>query len=268
MKKILNTFLFILLTILSTSIYAIEKPTKEVSKNQTVYVCTGSYSYAFHSRNNCPGLNNCKAEIQYTDENYALNTLNRRYCCICWLGVSGNCANDNSDGEYSGYNSGGGANYDEAMGYIVIGVIAASAVILSNDMYVYPTYSLNTDQNGFGWSFGFRKTFKRSALEYGASLIDTKYYTYRYGSFTTRSLTFQLNFIHHFFYKKTDDWFTPYAGVSFNGFDQFGYGGVIGAKMELCKRLYFDARYELTTTTHHFKAGLIYNYQKKYFWNK
>ena len=39
---------------------------------QTVYVCTGNYAYTYHSRNDCRGLNNCQADVQYTDEQYAI----------------------------------------------------------------------------------------------------------------------------------------------------------------------------------------------------
>ena len=42
------------------------------ANSQIVYVCTGSYAYAYHSRPNCPGLGNCKGDIKYTDENYAV----------------------------------------------------------------------------------------------------------------------------------------------------------------------------------------------------
>lgn len=32
--------------------------------NKTVYICTGSSSYAYHANKNCSGLNNCKGEIK------------------------------------------------------------------------------------------------------------------------------------------------------------------------------------------------------------
>ena len=35
--------------------------------NQTVYICSGQYAYAYHSRKNCAGLNNCKGQVQYTN---------------------------------------------------------------------------------------------------------------------------------------------------------------------------------------------------------
>ena len=85
--------------------------------SQTVYVCTGSYAYAYHSRSNCPGLGNCKGDIRYTDENYAVNSLNRVPCCRCWSNVSGRCKDDNP--YYSG-GSGSGGDNSEAYAYLAI----------------------------------------------------------------------------------------------------------------------------------------------------
>jgi hypothetical protein len=249
------------------SIFEIEH--KENIKNaQTVYVCTGEYAYAYHSRNNCPGLNNCKGDIKYTDEYNAKQNLGRKPCCRCWSNVVNNCKEDNPS-----YGSGGNSSNDEAMAYAAIAVVALSAVVLSNDLYVYPTYSLhNNTKNGFGWSFGFRKTFNHSALEYGASVITSKYdYNYNgnfYGVHNNEIFGWHFNYIHHIFDNKTADWLTPYVGPSINYFNDFGYGGVIGTKMRLLDRLDFDIRYEHTTETSRIQAGLIFTYQRKYFWNK
>lgn len=61
----------------------------------TVYVCTGEYAYAYHSRPDCPGLSNCKGEIKYTDKYTAINNLRRVPCCRCWSNVIGRCKDDN-----------------------------------------------------------------------------------------------------------------------------------------------------------------------------
>jgi len=228
---------------------------------QTVYVCTGDYAYAYHSRSNCPGLNNCKGDIKYTDENNATQNLGRKPCCRCWSNVVNNCKDDNPS-----YGSGGNSNNDEAMAYVAIAVVALSAVVLSNDLYVYPIYSFHKNsKNGFGWTFGFRKTFDNSALEYGVSSVTGKY---EYDNFENEQFGFHFNYIHHIFDNKTPYWLTPYIGPSVNYFNDFGYGGVIGTKMRLLDRLDFDIRFEQTTETSRIQAGLIFTYQKEYFWKK
>jgi hypothetical protein len=248
---------------------------------QTVYVCTGSYAYAYHSRSDCPGLGNCKNEIKYTDENNAANNMGRIPCCRCWSNVNGRCKDDNP------YNagSGGGTNNSEAYGYIAIAVVAASAVILSNDMYVYPTYSfykssgnfipyssVSTISNSSSWSFGFRKTFEHSALEYGTSYMkSTIEYDDGYGNFYTYETDrwgLHLNYVHQVFYNKTPYWLNIYLGPSINYVYDFGYGGIVGTEMKVFDRLKFDIRYEYTTQTNQIQAGLIFTYQKKYFWQK
>jgi len=63
--------------------------------NTTVFVCTGPYAYAYHSRSDCAGLGNCKGEIRYTDQYTAENYLGRVPCCRCWSNVAGRCKDDN-----------------------------------------------------------------------------------------------------------------------------------------------------------------------------
>lgn len=245
------------------SIFEIEHNEK-IKNVQTVYVCTGEYSYAYHSRNNCPGLNNCKGDIKYTDEYNAKQNLGRKPCCRCWSNVVTNCKDDNPS-----YGSGGNSNNDEAMAYVAIAVVALSAAVLSNDLYVYPTYSLHSNRkNGFGWSFGFRKTFDHSALEYGASVINSNYSYNNSFQYDNKEWGWHLNYIHHIFDNKTPYWMTPYVGPSINYFNDFGYGGIIGTKVRLLDRLDFDVRYEHTTQTSRIQAGLIFTYQRNYFWKK
>lgn len=250
--------------------------TREVSQySQTVYVCTGAYAYAYHSRPNCPSLGNCKGDIRYTDENYAVNNMGRVPCCRCWSNVAGRCKDDNP---YYGGGSGGGGSDDEAYAYLAIAFVTLSAAILSNDMYVYPTYSFykksNPDSdisNGTGWIFGFRKTFKHSALEYGASYLKSENeYNYGYGSYIDEVDRWggHFNFVQQIFYNKTPYWLKFYFGPSINYVYDFGYGGIVGTEMRLFDRLKFDVRYEYTTQTNQIQAGLIFTYQKKYFWKK
>jgi hypothetical protein len=254
----------------------------QLSKAQTVYICTGVYAYAYHSRSDCPGLNNCKGQINYTDEYSAVNSFGRRPCCRCWSNVSGNCKDDNPS--YGGGSDGGGEN-SEAYAYLALAIVATSAIILSNDFYFYPAYSFykggsknnyygqqSNNGNGTGWIFGFRKTFKHSALEYGASYL--KFETnYNYGYGYTNTMVQNrwgghFNFVHQLFYNKTPEWLKVYFGPSLNYVYDFGFGGIIGSEMKLFDRLRFDVRYEWTSQTNQIQAGLIFTYQKKYFWQK
>lgn len=251
--------------------------TESVSDDyNTVYVCTGNFAYAYHSRSNCPGLGNCKGSIKYTDENYAINKLKRVPCCRCWSNVSGRCKDDNPG---TGGGGSGGSDPDAEAALAMV-IIVFSAAILSNDIYAYPTVSFQKQypeypnyeiKSGFGWLFGFRKTLAKSAFEYGASyikhdaILNNGYYS------TPEELTrwgFHLNYVHELFYNKTPIWLKSYIGPSINYVDNFGYGGIVGMQFKLVNRLDFDVRYELTTTTNQIQFGLIFNYQKVYFWNK
>ena len=235
--------------------------------NQTVYICTGEYAYAYHSRSDCPGLNNCKGEIKYTDESTASSYFRRVPCCRCWSNVSDRCKDDNPT-----YGGGGGGGDGAAI--IAAVVVVGSAIILSNDIYVYPTYSIMNGQKGvnqkssFGWSFGFRKTFSKSALEYGVSLIPNQNYSNYYYNAGSTQTGFHLNFVHELLKSKMPTNITVYAGPSLNYLDDFGYGGLIGGRYQLLKRLNVDLRYELTSQTNNIKLGLVFNYQRNYFWQK
>ena len=48
----------------------------------SVYICTGSGAYAYHSNRNCSGLNNCKADIVTTSLSKAKKS--RKACNICY----------------------------------------------------------------------------------------------------------------------------------------------------------------------------------------
>ena len=48
-----------------------------------VYICAGQYAYAYHSRNICAGLNNCRAGVYYTTE-YKAQDMGRSPCGRCF----------------------------------------------------------------------------------------------------------------------------------------------------------------------------------------
>ena len=305
MKKTTKYIVFLFLVLISRSSYSEYRPVngendycanytisdsnEKTAKAQTVYICTGPYAYAYHSIPNCPGLSNCRGQINYTDEYSARSSYGRKPCCRCWSNVIGNCGDDNPYAGSGGGGGGGGGGAGEAYVYLGLIMIASSAIILSNDVYFYPAisfykpfnnqkYNRNYYNNyqtniGTGFTFGLRKTFKNCALEYGASYFNYNYsYNDPYYGYYDRGLFNQiglhLNFIHHIFYNKTKEGLRYYIGPSINSKDGVGFGGIIGAEMKLVGRLKFDVRYELTTQSNELKAGLIFNYQKKYFWRK
>lgn len=240
----------------------------EQAISQTVYVCLGQYAEAYHSRSDCPGLSNCKAEINYTNENYAVYTMKRRPCCRCWQGVY-NCKDDAGS---SGYSSGGGGGGDDgsALAIAAIVVVSASAIVLSNDFYFQPAYSFkNTtslNRSGMGFLMGFRKTFKQSALEYGVSHFATKN---TYGTYSNNvKWGVHLNYVHNVLKKLKTNKLNMFVGPTINSVGQFGYGGILGVDWTIIGRLKFTARYELSTNTNQLSTGLVFNYQKKYFWKK
>ncbi len=258
---------------------------------QKVYYCQGSYFHAYHSRENCPGLQNCGAQIRYTDENTAVNSLGRKPCCRCWSNVDAKCRDDNPNYEESSGSTDYSPNYERSSGrvednsaayvYLAMGIMMTGGILISNDVYIYPTYSTFkiTDTieyqgqqtgAGIGLTFGLRKTFAHSALEYGASYLkfETKYsYRNLYSKVTEHERWgVHFNFVHQFLYDTTPDWMKIYLGPSVNYVSDFGYGGIIGTEIKLFERLKLDVRYELTTQTNQIQAGIIFTYQTKYLW--
>lgn len=276
MRKIL-TLIFVLNTLLlyaydedSLHVLSCDKKNYDVidtTSNQIVYICTGAYSYAYHSVSNCPGLGNCQGTIIYMDENTAVYSYGRVPCCRCWSNVSNRCKDDNP---YSGY--GGG---DDSGIYILLAaaVVATGVVLISNDIYAYPILSFDKSHELTGVAFGLRKTFKYCAFEYGASYIPVSpvrhgydYDGYDYGRSEWNG---HLNFVQQLFYHKTPDWLRFYLGGTFSFNDcEVGGGGIIGAELRICNRLKFDIRYEYSSRTNQLQAGLIFKYQKKYLWQK
>jgi len=70
MKSLLIAFSFFLLSFSQSS-------------NGVVFVCDSSTSYAYHSYQNCRGLNRCKHQIISVTENQAQN-MGKRPCKICY----------------------------------------------------------------------------------------------------------------------------------------------------------------------------------------
>jgi len=50
----------------------------------SVYICLGKYSHAFHRNNFCKGLRNCKAKLIYISLSDAVNKYGRKACGYCY----------------------------------------------------------------------------------------------------------------------------------------------------------------------------------------
>lgn len=57
---------------------------EEDSGDPTVYVCTGSYAYAYHANDYCRGLNNCKDDVVFVSVTKAKKMGNKKPCDICY----------------------------------------------------------------------------------------------------------------------------------------------------------------------------------------
>ena len=166
--------------------------------------------------------------------------------------------------------------------YIGIGALLGELILLSNDFYFYPSYSFKKGffegedyVKGTGWVFGCRKTFKHSAIEYGMSITtfsDRYYMTDGTTTFSKIYLNkksgFHINYVHQFLYNKTPSWQKLYAGPTINLVEKLGFGGIAGTEFRLSDRFRFDIRYEYSTQTNQIQAGILFNFQKEYFWKK
>jgi hypothetical protein len=77
--------------------------TRQELNGQSVFICTGNYSVAYHSNSDCRGLNNCRASIISVNKEYAAYDKERRPCCICWKS-NGGCITDDIGGIYNKIN--------------------------------------------------------------------------------------------------------------------------------------------------------------------
>lgn len=252
---------------------------------QTVVICTGSYSYAYHSSFQCYGLNNCKGNINAVSSDYAVYSLGRLPCCICWDTQGGRCGKDGeSTGSYGG-GGGGSSGEDEAVVYAAIAVVAVatSALILSNDIYYSPALSVDghsrfgTVMTGFAHNFGLRKTFKSSALEYGGVYSSFRFEDSNpyYGGYSyTRKYSYwglNLSFVHDLYKEFIAVDNNLYGGLSINGVNlnnPVGIGFILGDSYQLNDRFKADMRLFYSQKIFQVQLGLIFNYQKKYIWER
>jgi hypothetical protein len=255
---------------------------EENSEEGIVYICTGSSAYAFHSYSNCPGLNNCRGSVISIDQTSATsensNYRQRVHCCRCWTGVS-RCIDDNSSNT-SKNSSGGGGGAGAGIVYLVIAaaVIVVGVFLISNDIHIAPAISyyrpniygspLSSSDVGIGGVFQLRKRFKNSALEYGVSLFRYENITGNYSN-VHHQFGGQISYVHNIFPKKMPHpRFNLYVGPTIKWVNTFGLGGIIGGTYRIADWIHADFRYELTNQSNHFQVGLIFTYQKKYFWLK
>ena len=161
---------------------------------------------------------------------------------------------------------------------ILIGglAIVGAVILYSNDIYIRPTFSFGyfNKQNqikykgGLGWSYGLRKQFNRSALEYGVNTISYKVENPSY-SYVEHFTYFNINYLHNINLNFVPSRIQSYGGLGLNfGRDAIGVSGIIGAYLPLIDRFNLDIRYELGNKTNQIHIGLIFKYQKEYLWNK
>jgi hypothetical protein len=162
-------------------------------------------------------------------------------------------------------------------------IIAAAAfavgavIVYSNDLYIHPTFGhyLNLSEGnqnngyGYGWSYGLRKQFTHSALEYGVTRMG--YLPKTNSSFTgggTSSFFFNLNYVRNIKLRFMPSRLIPYLGAGLNLGQGYGVSAMTGVYLPLIDRFTLDARYELGTRTNQFHVGLIFKFQKEYIWNR
>ena len=214
----------------------------------------------------------------------AVNSFGRKPCCRCWMNITGDCHDDNNYSSSSGSSYSGGGGGDAGGVAIVIAVVAVvtvvtEATLISNDFYLYPCHSFyrtNKDLNisgGSGYLFGFRKNFKHFSLEYGTGIMEfkTSYFNSYNNSKETNLLErmpVQINVTHDIFQNKTPKKLKLYVGLTSNYVFDYGFGGILGANYIIVGRLTFDLRYEISGQTNQIQAGLIFKYQKTYYFGK
>ena len=245
-----------------------------------VYLCTGSYAYAYHSSSTCAGLSNCQGTIVGSLESAALST-NRVPCCRCWTNVSDRCKDDANPGKSSSsatpnYGSGGGG---EAYIIIAAATVVAGVFIISNEISVsriqsfynfkkdelYPGQK-QTNSSGAGWDFRLRMNFDKSGLEYGTNYV--KYSTTISDSYSQYTYTdskskwsFYIDYVHDIKVGSNDK-LKLYTGPTIKYLDKFGYGGIAGIKYQLFPGFSPDLRYEYTSQSNQLQLGIQILYKK------
>lgn len=260
--------------------------------SQIVVICTGEYAKVYHSRDDCTGLNNCKGDLIRVYQSEAINKYKlQRPCCVCWYPSSIGCGtddipNNNQPTKFNPYvpqfrneeemklyaYANAKKRQEEAAAYAAAGALAVGAIIGSNDFYiqyfkekrVYMTawYGMVVDDRGL--AFGFRKTFNKSFIEYGASVIPKSDYQGLDGGYPKWAGHF--NYIRNLKLVKGKDKLNLFIGPSINSFftesASFGIGGITGFSYKLSDWLKFDTRYELTSTTDRLGASIVLTFNQ------
>jgi len=210
--------------------------------------------------------------------------MGRRPCCLCWINAGPQCKVDG----YQGKNPRGRGFFGDRgvleYGVVAISVITLSVLTLSNDVYYSPALSIDSKSvdgkvvAGFAHNFGFRKTFEKLAFEYGGVYSSFNYqnsyyenndlYTY---SSKHNYWGFNLSFVHDikraFIYKNDK----VYGGLALSGFNlnnSPGIGFIIGDSYELNNHFKSDFRLFYSQRILQIQLGMIFNYQKKYIWQR
>jgi hypothetical protein len=190
-----------------------------------------------------------------------------------------NPCSDETSNKSSPFNSGdmGDAGY-EAYAIVAVAVVVSAVVLLNNDVYYHPSFSIPFDNNkngqdlkpGIGWDFGLRRTWPKAALEFGFTSIKHKYSVDPLTNYSPvrKKEYFNINFLHDINTSKYTGRLMPYAGGGINLIDGVGISGIAGVNYRLFDRLKLDTRLEISNRFAMLKFGLIFKYQKTYLWHK
>lgn len=183
--------------------------------------------------------------------------------------VNTKCSIDYAIGNsYSNY---GNSSSSEAAAYVAVGIVGIATAVFSNDFYIQFIKSNSSkfnNRNRFiedhGYAFGFRKTFDKSAIELGTSLIPQTDYTGEEGGSIKWGA--HCNYIYNIPLIKNKEKANLLLGASANSFftksEPFGVGGLLGISFKIFNWLRFESRYELTTYTDRINTGLFLTYNK------
>ena len=268
-----------------------------------VFICLSELSKTFHSHDNCIGLESYEESIKELTESDAIRKYDRAVCCICWNNPGEDCLNDNPNAEFDEEEEDRGDLFiedflwiDGGAVYAFVGVVLGSVVLLSNEIFVGPSYpvlppKLSTKEtfdikNSLGFSLLFRKNIKKDAVEYGFN-----YHTFEFNTDRTSPssfeyddrLMFSISYLHqmnqHFSdYRENPSKVKIYIGpiVTFGSQDlfnnqelnKFGIGATGSISIPLGKRVNIDMRSDITNYATEVKFGLRWLYQKQYPWQK
>lgn len=307
MKLIRLYALFFLL--LPLSIFAQDSPTvADTLSADDVYICVGNNSEAFHSIKDCVGLDTCTDSLQVVSTSVALRKYKRKECCRCWKNPLENCADDNPDYglEEEGRRFGDDIYFDDFWwaadgGQVYFAFMAlGSVVILSNEVFVAPSYTLLPPKLGgsgrfrtepfllFGLNIMFRKNLKLDAFEYGINYHEFDVVSNSGNPPTSElkgSLMFAFSYLHlmnqHFSENfEKGKGVEVFAGplLTFGRYNiganaeevgnRFGVGATGAVSFPIVERLRLELRGDFTNYSSELKLGLRWWYQKKYPWQK